>query len=94
MRTYEIEFKHESVKLAEEIGTTKAAEQLGIPIETLSTWRSKAKAGTMPGLPTTPKQGLTMAEELKRLRQENKELKRTNEILSKATAFFAQSRKK
>jgi len=94
MRTYDIGFKNEAVKLAGEIGSTKAAKELNIPSGTLDTWISKAKNGTMPGAGTEPKKALSLAEENKRLQQENRELRQTNEILSKAAAFFAQSRKK
>lgn len=94
MRTYEASFKVEAVKLASEVGTTRAAKELGIPIGTLDTWVSKAKSGELPDGTSSPKRALTMAEEMRRLQQENRELRRTNEILSKAAAFFAQSQKK
>ena len=94
MRTYAHEFKIEAVKLAKELGVTKAAKELNIPSGTLDTWISKAKNGTLSGVGTPPRAALALAEENKRLAQENKELKRTNEILSKAAAFFAQSQKK
>ena len=42
-------------------------------------------AGQRPGLTTTER------DELKRLQRENFELKRANEILKKAAAFFAQA---
>ena len=38
---------------------------------------------------TAPTGGETMEEELKRLRRENRELKRANGILKTASAFFA-----
>jgi len=41
--------------------------------------------GHRPGLTTTER------ERLKELERENRELKRTNEILRKASAFFAQA---
>lgn len=94
MRTYEATFKIEAVKLAGEIGSTKAAKELGIPSGTLDTWINKAKKGILPDGTSAPKRALNLAEENKRLQQENRELRRTNEILSKAAAFFAQSRKK
>jgi transposase len=94
MRAYDATFKNEAVKLAEEIGLTKAAKELNIPQTTLNTWLRKAKDGTLPSESKSPKQSLNLAIEVKRLQQENRELRRTNEILSKAAAFFAQSRKK
>jgi transposase-like protein len=40
MNVYKKSFKEEAVKLAIEIGTNKAAYQLGVSKSTLSTWRS------------------------------------------------------
>jgi transposase len=94
MRTYGLNFKQEAIKLANEIGTTKTAKELNIPISTLDGWFYKAKTGRLTGRAATPQAALTMAEELKRIKQENMGLRRINEILSKATAFFAQSQKK
>ena len=37
-RTYDMEYKVQAVKLALEIGTTKAARELDIPANTLHTW--------------------------------------------------------
>ena len=94
MRRYDTNFRLEAVKLANEIGTTKAAKELNIPSGTLDTWVHKSKHGQLKGEGSSPKTALTLAEEVKRLKQENRELRRTNEILSKAAAFFAQSQKK
>jgi len=94
MRTYDAEYRLEAVKLADEIGRTKAAKELNIPSGTIDTWVNRAKKGLLKGAGTSPRTALTLAEELKRIQQENRELKRTNEILSKAAAFFAQSQKR
>ena len=94
MRIYDVNFKIEAVKLSEQIGRTKAAKELNIPIATLNTWLRKAKDGKMTGTTPNPQASISLAEENRRLKQENKELRRTNEILSEATAFFAKSRKK
>jgi transposase-like protein len=63
------------------------ASKLGCQRETLRRWVRQAErdAGQRPGLTTTER------EELKRLQRENVELKRANEILRKASAFFAQA---
>ena len=42
--TYEKSFKEEAVKLSDEIGVKKAAEQLGIPYYTLADWRCKRRS--------------------------------------------------
>jgi transposase len=62
-------------------------EKLGIRTESLRRWVRQAErdAGTRPGLTTTER------EELKRLQREVAELKRANEILKKAAAYFAQA---
>ena len=41
---YSKEFKEEALKLSDEIGLKKAAQQLGIQYYTLSDWRSKRNA--------------------------------------------------
>ena len=40
---YTREFKDEALKLSDEIGVRKAAEQLGLPYYTLADWRSQRK---------------------------------------------------
>jgi len=94
MRKYDINYKIEAVKLSEEIGFTKARKELDIPEGTLRTWIHKAREGELTGIGTPPKQAISLSEEVKRLAQENRELKRANEILRKASAFFAASQKK
>jgi transposase len=63
------------------------AEKFGCKAETLRLWirRDERDSGQRPG-PTSED-----SEELKRLKRENFELKRANEILRKASAFFAQA---
>ena len=65
----------------------RLAEQLGVHHEALRTWIRQAQAdrGQRSDLPTTAE-----VEELRRLRKENAELRRANEILKAASAFFAQ----
>ena len=65
----------------------RLAEQLGVHHEALRTWIRQARAdrGQRSDLPTTAE-----VEELRRLRKENAELRRANEILKAASAFFAQ----
>jgi transposase-like protein len=62
-------------------------EKLGCSVEALRRWIRQAErdAGQRSGLTTSER------EELKRLQRENFELKRANEILRKASAFFAQA---
>jgi|SRR5688500_18551737 transposase len=65
----------------------RLAEQLGVHHEALRTWIRQAQAdrGQRSDLPTSAE-----VEELRRLRKENAELRRANEILKAASAFFAQ----
>lgn len=95
MRVYDKEFKEEAVKLAIEIGTNKAAEQLGVSKGTLSGWRRvknehKEQAFLGSGKRRIEAETAREAEMLKRI----KELERANEILKEAMGFFAKSRKR
>lgn len=64
----------------------KLAEQLGVHHEALRNWirQDQADRGERDDRPTTE-----MLEENRRLREENLELRRINEILKAASAFFA-----
>ena len=63
------------------------AEKLGCTSEALRRWVRQAERdrGARPGLTTDERA------QLKQLQRENFELKRANEILKKAAAFFAQA---
>jgi transposase len=61
----------------------RLAEQLGVHPEALRNWIRQDEADRDDRLTTSE------AEELRRLRRENAELKRANEILKAASAFFA-----
>ena len=64
---------------------THVAGRLGINAETLRQWQRRVEvdAGKRPGI-TTEDQA-----EIRRLKKENAELRRANEILKTASAFFA-----
>lgn len=103
IKKYETEYKIQAVKLAREVGSKKAIDELGIPANTLYGWMRAAKNGRLDlGRGNqTPEDSLTIAAELQKLRAENKALlkenariKEENEILAEATAFFAASRQK
>jgi transposase-like protein len=63
------------------------AEKIGCNPETLRSWmrRDERDTGQRPGLTTTD------LERVKQLEREVKELRRANEILRKASAYFAQA---
>lgn len=62
-------------------------QKIGCTPETLRAWvkQMEVDSGKEPGVTTD------QAERLKALERENRELKRANEILRKASAFFAQA---
>jgi len=91
MRTYEGSFREEAVKLAKEIGTSKAARELGIPENTLATWMWKDRKGK---LGESPQVAMGLVQENKRLERELREARRANQILKEAMSFFIESRKK
>jgi transposase-like protein len=80
---FEQQGEHESQWAA--IGSIAA--KIGCTAETLRGWVRQAERdrGTRPGLSSDER------ERLKALERENRELKRANEILRKASAFFAQA---
>ena len=75
--------KHESEWAAIE----SVASKIGCAAQTLHKWVRQAQrdSGQRPGLTTSEQQ------RLKELERENRELKRSNEILRKASAYFAQA---
>ena len=85
---YTPEFKELAVKRVKSGQPVSAvAKELGLVEQTLRNWVKAAEAGKLNrtgGKVVTPEQM-----ELSRLRAENIRLKRENEILKKATAYFA-----
>jgi len=88
-RQHSEEFKREAVKLVTEGGYTnaQAARSLGINDNLLRNWRHKYSPEEN-AMPTTELKE-TEAQELARLREENRRLRMERDILKKATAFFA-----
>jgi transposase len=73
-------------KRAGETGVvSRTARQLGINIESLRQWirRAEIDAGERPGVTTDDQRRIA------ELERENRELRRANEILKSASAFFA-----
>jgi transposase-like protein len=67
---------------------TSIAAKIGRTAQSLNGWVKKAEidSGVRGGVPTE------IAERLKALERENRELRQANEILRKASAYFAQAR--
>ena len=96
-KSYDNEFKAQAVKLAQEIGGHKAAQELGIPKGTMYTWIKAFKEGRLSANEAvhTPKNALSLNDELielrKRVKEQDKEIRRLkeeNEFLEQASAFF------
>jgi len=95
-RRYSEEEKAQAVRLVRQLrrelgsehGTVqRVADQLGYGVETVRKWvkRADVDEGVKPGRSSED------AARMKALEQENRELKRANEILRKASAYFAQA---
>ena len=93
---YSPEVRERAVRMVREHGAehpsqwaaiASMAPKLGCTTETLRRWVRQAErdGGERPGLTTDERQ------RLKALERENHELKRANEILRKASAYFAQA---
>jgi transposase len=93
-RQFPLEFRQRALRMLEEsladheteyAAIRHVASRLGVGAETLRKWRrrSEVDAGARPGMTSAE------AAEVRRLRRENAELRRANEILKAASAFFA-----
>ena len=91
MTKYSKEFKEEALKLSDEIGVKKAAEQLGLQYYTLVDWRKLRKLKIKNKVVFTEDEASRRISELER---ENRELKQANDILKDALGFFAKDRKR
>lgn len=90
-RKYTKEFKVEALNLAKELGSySEAARRLGIGDAVLHTWKAKYGISINEISGKTVIQSVNEAEEIKRLKKENEELKKVNYILKRAAAFFSQ----
>ena len=89
-RTFTREFKLEAVKkvVLEGMSPSEVARDLGIRDNLLHNWKRKFQSdGTLADL--TGGNASAESAKLKRLREENRQLKMERDILKKATAFFA-----
>jgi transposase len=86
-RAVRLVFDHASDHPSQWAAIRSVAEKIGCPVEVLRRWVRQAErdGGHRPGLTTDERT------RLKHLERENVELKRANEILKKAAAFFAQA---
>jgi transposase len=86
-RAVRMVFEHAPAHASQWAAITSIAEKIGCAAETLRSWVRQAErdAGQRPGLTTDERA------RLKQLERENFELRRANEILKKASAYFAQA---
>jgi len=88
-KRYNQEFKLDAARLVVEHGYTfkEAAKRLGVTDWTIRQWvKNFRQGGQLPAAGSSPSEA---ADELRRLRKENKRLQMETEILKKAAAYFA-----
>jgi len=93
-KKYSAEFRERAIRLAREAreqhpsewaALSSIAEKLGCTAETLRKWVRQSERQDVQGTPASAEQ------RVKELEREVRELKRSNEILRKASAYFAQA---
>jgi transposase len=86
-RAVRMVLEHQGEHGSQWAGIAAISSKLGCTAETLRRWVRQAERdqGLRPGLTTTERERLTALE------RENRELKRANEILRKASAYFSQA---
>jgi transposase len=84
-RAVRLVFEHQDEHPSQWAAITSIAHKFGVSAETLRNWvrRAETDDGLRPGLTSDERQ------RLKTLERENRELRRANEILKSASAFFA-----
>jgi transposase len=86
-RAVRMVFEHRSDHASQWAAIVSIAAKIGCTAQTLSNWvrRAERDQGKQPGATTGER------ERLKALERENRELRQANEILRKASAYFAQA---
>jgi transposase len=86
-RAVRLLFEHQGEHASQWAALTSIASKIGCTPETLRKWvrRAETDQGLRSGMTTDDR------ERLKKLERENKELRRANDILRTASAFFAQA---
>jgi len=86
-RAVRLVFEHQGEHESQWAAIESIASKIGCTPETLRKWvrQTETDQGVRGGMPSSDR------ERLKQLERENRELKRANEILRKASAYFAQA---
>jgi transposase len=84
---YTEEFRRQAIDLisTEKLSIADAARRLGVDAKTLRKWVKKYQPA-----PATPAPTPSVEQELRRLREENRQLKMERDILKKAAIYLAQ----
>jgi len=90
MKRYDKEFREQALRLSDEVGVKKAAEQLGIVYGTLADWRKQRVRSSN----NTKVMTKDPDDEIARLKKQNAELQKANSILKDALGFFVEDRKR
>ena len=86
-RIFTQEFRDQAVELAKTLGSvSKAARELGVHESGIRVWKRKAEAQ----LALQSQDSSLSIEAFNRLKTENEKLKKVNQILKMAAAFFSQ----
>lgn len=86
-RAVRLVFEHQGEHESQWAAIESIASKIGCTPETLRKWvrQTETDQGVRGGMPSSDR------ERLKQLERENRELKRANDILRKASAYFAQA---
>lgn len=83
-KSFSAEFKAEAIKMLEGRRMAEVARNLGVSLSALHRWRSEVQPQVVESTSTED-----LAAKCKRLESENRRLRLEQEILKKATAYFA-----